>query len=81
MAGWRPDDVITEQDILDIVWRQKELNFAPGEEHLYSNSGYTLLGVIVKRVSGKSLRESRMSACSSLSACSTRTSTTTTVSS
>jgi CubicO group peptidase (beta-lactamase class C family) len=57
MAGWRPDDVITEQDILDMVWRQKELNFAPGEEHLYSNSGYTLLGVIVKRVSGKSLRE------------------------
>lgn len=57
MAGWRLDDVITEMDILRLVWRQKELNFVPGEKQLYSNTGYTLLGVIVKRVSGQSLRE------------------------
>ena len=30
-------------------------NFAPGDEELYSNSGYTLLALIVKRVSGQSL--------------------------
>jgi len=57
LAGWRLEDVITEADILNLVWRQKELNFPPGQEELYSNTGYTLLGVIVKRVSGKSLRE------------------------
>jgi CubicO group peptidase (beta-lactamase class C family) len=57
LAGWRMGDVITEQDILDLVWRQKELNFAPGAEHQYSNTGYTLLAVIVHRVSGKTLRE------------------------
>jgi hypothetical protein len=57
MAGWREDDVITEGDILDLVSRQKALNFKPGEEHLYSNTGYTLLAIIVKRVSGQSLRE------------------------
>ncbi|MGH8238037.1 MAG: serine hydrolase domain-containing protein [Steroidobacteraceae bacterium] len=57
LAGWRLGDVITHEDILDLVWRQKELNFAPGQEHLYSNTGYTLLGVIVRRVSGKTLRE------------------------
>lgn len=57
LAGWRLSDVITEQDILDLVWRQQELNFAPGAEHLYSNTGYTLLAVIVHRVSGKTLRE------------------------
>ncbi|HEY7641586.1 MAG TPA: serine hydrolase [Steroidobacteraceae bacterium] len=57
LAGWRLGDVITEQDILDLVWRQQALNFAPGEKHLYSNTGYTLLGVIVHRVSGKTLRE------------------------
>ena len=57
MAGWREDDVITEDDILDLVSRQKALNFKPGEEHLYSNTGYTLLAIIVKRVSGQSLRE------------------------
>jgi len=57
MAGWRLEDVITEKDILRLVWRQRELNFAPGDKQLYSNTGYTLLGVIVKRVSGQSLRE------------------------
>jgi CubicO group peptidase (beta-lactamase class C family) len=57
LAGWRMSDLITEQDILDLVWRQQALNFPPGAEHLYSNTGYTLLGIIVKRVSGRSLRE------------------------
>jgi CubicO group peptidase (beta-lactamase class C family) len=56
-AGWREDDLITEQDVLDIVSRQKGVNFAPGAEWVYSNTGYTLLAVIVKRVSGKSLRQ------------------------
>ncbi len=56
-AGWRGDDLITEEDVLDIVSRQRGVNFAPGEEYLYSNTGYTLLAVVVKRVSGKSLRE------------------------
>ena len=48
---------ITEADVMDIVPRQKALNFTPGSEYLYSNTGYTLAAVIVKRVSGKSLRE------------------------
>src|SRR5688572_30232884 len=48
---------ITEADVLEIVARQKTLNFVPGTEYLYSNTGYTLAGTIVKRVSGKSLRE------------------------
>ncbi|MBK6304438.1 MAG: serine hydrolase [Gemmatimonadetes bacterium] len=57
-AGWRfPEDLITEQDVLRMVSRQKGTNFAPGAEWAYSNTGYTLLAVIVKRVSGKSLRE------------------------
>lgn len=56
-AGWRGDDVITERDVLGIVTRQKGLNFRPGDEYLYSNTGYTLLAIIVQRVSGKSLRE------------------------
>jgi CubicO group peptidase (beta-lactamase class C family) len=57
MAGWRGDDLITEDDVLKIVARQKALNFKPGSEYVYSNTGYTLLAVIVKRVSGQSLRE------------------------
>ncbi len=57
LAGWRyPDDLFTQEDVLQIVTRQKHLNFDPGEQWLYSNSGYTLLAIIVERVSGKTLR-------------------------
>ena len=48
---------ITEADVMDIVPRQTALNFTPGSEYVYSNTGFTLLAVIVKRVSGKSLRD------------------------
>jgi CubicO group peptidase (beta-lactamase class C family) len=57
MAGWRLDDVITMEHILKMVRHQKELNFAPGQEHLYCNTGYTLLAVIVERVTGQSFRQ------------------------
>jgi len=57
MAGWRFEaDVITQGDVLDITSRQRALNFDPGAEYLYSNTGFTLLGVVVERVSGESLR-------------------------
>ena len=46
-----------EDDVLELIARQKELNFKPGEEYLYSNSGYFLLAVIVQRASRKSLRD------------------------
>jgi len=57
MAGWRyPEDLFTQQDVLEIVSRQKELNFVPDDEYLYSNAGYSLLAMIVERVSKQSLR-------------------------
>ncbi len=52
-----PFGVYHEQDVIDLISRQEELNFKPGEEYTYSNSGYFLLGVIVKEASGESLRE------------------------
>jgi CubicO group peptidase (beta-lactamase class C family) len=57
LSGWRQDDLINFDDLLDIVPRQKALNFQPGSEFLYSNAGYALLSVIVERVSGKTLRD------------------------
>jgi CubicO group peptidase (beta-lactamase class C family) len=58
LAGWRLDDVITQQQILRMLFRQKELKFEPGTRHLYSNGGFTLLSKIVSRVSGKPLPSS-----------------------
>jgi CubicO group peptidase (beta-lactamase class C family) len=40
-----------------MIARQKALNFEPGDEYLYSNSGYFLLSVIIERATGHSLRE------------------------
>jgi CubicO group peptidase (beta-lactamase class C family) len=57
LAGLRLDDVITESAVLSLLWQQRQLNFEPGTEVLYSNSGYTLLALIVRRVSGQTLDE------------------------
>ena len=48
---------VKEDDVLRMVARQKSLDFVPGAEFLYNDAGFTLLAVIVKRVSGQSLRE------------------------
>ncbi|MFI5256849.1 MAG: serine hydrolase domain-containing protein, partial [Gemmatimonadales bacterium] len=56
LAGLRLEDVMTDDAALALIERQKELNFKPGTEYLYSNSGYWLLGKIVEQVSGKPLR-------------------------
>ena len=58
LSGWRlGEDVVRDEDVMHLVNRQRDLNFAPGAEMLYSNTGYTVLAQVVKRVSGKSLRE------------------------
>ena len=57
LAGNRDEDFFTNEQVLAAINRQSELNFAAGAEFLYSNSGYFLLGEIVARVSGQSLRD------------------------
>src|ERR1700722_15329921 len=58
LAGWRYlQELITDGDVMAVLARQRALNFKPGEKYMYSNSGFTLLAIIVKRVSGLSLRE------------------------
>jgi len=56
-SGFHEEDLTTENDALQVLSRQKALNFQPGNEFVYSNSGYFLLSVIVKRVSGQPLRD------------------------
>jgi len=57
MAGWRMDDVITREQVMAMMARQRELNFPPGSEYLYSNMGYSLLAEVVERVSGEGFGE------------------------
>jgi CubicO group peptidase (beta-lactamase class C family) len=55
-AGLGTDNAYSPKAILNMLARQKNISFKPGAKYQYSNSGYFLLGVIVERVSGKSLR-------------------------
>ncbi len=57
ISGWPSDGELSEKQFLDLMRRQRSLNFAPGDEFLYSNTGYALLSIVVKRASGRSLRE------------------------
>lgn len=56
LAGLPFENVYAVADILTLIARQQALNFRPGEAFLYSNSGYFLLGEIIRRTSGQSLR-------------------------
>jgi CubicO group peptidase (beta-lactamase class C family)/ketosteroid isomerase-like protein len=57
LAGWPADGTLTYAEFLELVGRQRALNFEPGSQFLYSNTGYVLLSVLVERVTGQSLRE------------------------
>jgi len=52
LAGRRDEDAFDNEAVLRIVARQKALNFMPGDEHLYSNSGYAMLALAVERATG-----------------------------
>ena len=46
-----------DKDVMQWLVKQTELNFEPGEEHLYSNSGYWLLGQIVNKAAGMNMAD------------------------
>lgn len=53
IAGWpRTTREYTHAHVLEIVSRQQALNFPPGTQWSYSNTGFNLAAIIVARVSG-----------------------------
>lgn len=57
MAGWRGDDSRDNEDLLRFMIRQQDLNFEPGEDYLYCNTGYILMSIVIERLSGESFRD------------------------
>jgi CubicO group peptidase (beta-lactamase class C family) len=58
IGGWpRGSRAYTQAHVLDIVSRQRALNFAPGTRYSYTNTGYNLAAMIVARVSGMPFAE------------------------
>jgi CubicO group peptidase (beta-lactamase class C family) len=59
LLGWAaPNDGRGDPNeaVLTMLARQRGLNFMPGTEYQYNNGAYNLLGSLVKRVTGRSLR-------------------------
>ncbi len=58
LAGWpRGEAAYTQADAVAIIARQRSLNYAPGDEYSYTNSGYNLLTLIVERAGGVTLAD------------------------
>ncbi|SDC88274.1 CubicO group peptidase, beta-lactamase class C family [Algoriphagus faecimaris] len=53
LAGWRINDERTNEDLYRFMLKQKELNFNPGDEYMYSNTGYILMVNIIEEVTGE----------------------------
>lgn len=48
---------VHDADVLNLLESADSLHFAPGTKYQYSNTGYSLLALIVERVSGKSFAD------------------------
>lgn len=57
LKGLGNDDFYVDADIMEWLVQQSDLNFNPGEEYLYSNSGYWLLGQIVNKIAGANMAD------------------------
>jgi CubicO group peptidase (beta-lactamase class C family) len=57
LKGFHYEDVTDDDDALEVIARQRGLRFKPGTKFEYSNTGYFLAALIVKRVTGKPLSE------------------------
>jgi hypothetical protein len=65
-GGIGPDDEsIDFQAYLDRL-QEQSLQFEPGSAYGYSNTGYSLLGMIVEKVSGKVMKNFCVKSCSCL---------------
>lgn len=53
LAGWREGDEIHTDDVFNYICKQRDLNFTPGSEFMYSNTNYVLLAMIISRITGQ----------------------------
>lgn len=53
LAGWRSDDSRTNEDLNRFMKNQQDLNFIPGDQYLYCNTGYMLMVNIIEKVTGE----------------------------
>ncbi|MEO0626030.1 MAG: serine hydrolase domain-containing protein, partial [Bacteroidota bacterium] len=57
LQGFGPADALSSQFVRQMIFDQSKLNFSPGEDWSYSNSGYFLLADVVAIVSGQDFED------------------------
>jgi len=57
LSGRHILDFHSKEEVIDLIVNQKSLNNVPGDEWIYSNTNYFLLGEIVQRTTKKSLAD------------------------
>ncbi len=57
MTGWKGEDGLRREEVIEILKRQKELQASPGEEYNYNNSAFIMLAEIVERKSDQKFPE------------------------
>lgn len=57
LKGYGDNDNYSDAEVMSWLVSQKDLNFEPGDEYVYSNSGYWLLGQIVHEITGMNLAD------------------------
>jgi CubicO group peptidase (beta-lactamase class C family) len=57
LKGELPKRYNTKKYLLEVLKRERDLNFTPGDEMAYTNVNFILLGDIVEKISGMSLRK------------------------
>lgn len=57
MTGWKMEDELRREEVIEMLKRQEELQASPGEEYNYNNSAFILLAEIVKRITEKEFPE------------------------
>src|ERR1700688_4023251 len=57
LAGRNFEDIHPTPELLDLLSRQKALNYPPGDEFLYSTTNYFLMSVVTRRATGKPLSQ------------------------
>lgn len=57
LSGHTMEDLATSEHAKRLLTKQKEFSSLPGERYCYCNSGYTLMAMLIKELTGKSIRE------------------------
>jgi len=57
ISGWKGEDVLLKEEVLEILTQQPDLQASPGEEYNYNNSAFIMLAEIVERLTDQEFPE------------------------